>query len=83
MGFEIKINISEESPEGRKIREVMKSENISPEEVVQRSIRLYSMPSKTPAQELLGAFSSDEDAKVTDEALAAGKEITRMSLREF
>lgn len=81
MGFEIKININEESPEGRKIREIMASEEITPEEIVRRSLNLYVHKSVSPAMALWGAFSDPVDSVILDEAMEASRQAFRGTLK--
>lgn len=70
MGFDISnLHIDDNSPEGQNLRAIMSRDQVSPEEAIRRALRHPGVAKKTPAQELIGLFSSDEDAKLMDEVM--------------
>ncbi len=70
MAFDLHINIPENSPAGQAVRRVVVTENLTPEQAVRRILTDAAKgQAKTPAEEMWGAFSSDEDSAITDEAM--------------
>ncbi len=70
--YDIHLRIDQNTPEGRVIEQVVQSEHISPDEAVRNVLRQRA--GKTPAQAMLGAFSSAEDVKLIDEVMELARE---------
>jgi hypothetical protein len=75
MAFDIHLTIPEDSLAAQVVQRVVASEHITPEEAVTRILteaaKLHGK--KTPAEELIGAFSSPEDREVFDRAMESAK----------
>ena len=73
MAFEFRITIPENSPEEAFVLQVAAAEHITPEQAGHRlfieALKAHLTPNQTPAQKLLGAFSSDEDSEAIDRAI--------------
>jgi len=78
MALELHITIQEDSARWRAVRQVAETEHISPEQAAERlldeAVEAHLSGKKTPAQELIGAFSSPEDVAAIDAAMAAVRE---------
>lgn len=75
MTFDLHITIQDNSPAAHAVQNVAASHHITPEEAAMRLLteaaRTYGK--KTPADELIGAFSSTEDSAIIDAAMASAK----------
>jgi hypothetical protein len=69
MAFDFHFTIQEDSPEGRVVAVVISRDRVTPEEAVRSVLRGVAVGSTTPAEKMLGAFSSDEDSAILDEAM--------------
>lgn len=70
MHYEIEhLTIDEDSPEGRSLRFIMLRDGVDASEAVRRILRGPSAAQKTPAEEMLGIFSSAEDSAAMDAAM--------------
>jgi hypothetical protein len=59
-------------------------EGVTPEEAVRRLLRGSLPRAKTPAEELIGLFSRDEDAALIDEAMETARASRRIdAARDF
>jgi hypothetical protein len=71
MAFDLHITLSESSREVQIIQQVATQEHITPEQAATRLIiegaKLHGQ--KSPAEQMWGAFSSEEDSAITDEAM--------------
>jgi hypothetical protein len=67
MTYDIRLHIDQNTPEGRVIEQVIQAQHLSPEEAVRNVLRQRA--NKTPAEAMLGAFSSQEDAALMDEVM--------------
>lgn len=76
MTFDIVLHIDEDSQRGRVIQQMMAAQKITPEQAIEQIIDAgiltqQAMPSrnrgKTPAEMLLGLFSSAEDSALMDD----------------
>jgi hypothetical protein len=71
MAFDL--HIPENSQRGQAIQMIVAEQHITPEEalgkIVDDGLRATLNGKKTPAEEMWGAFSSDEDSAITDEAM--------------
>jgi len=74
MAFDLHITIPDNSVEANVLEAMVNRDHVTPEEVVRRALRQMVVPELTPAQELIGAFSSPEDAAVLDQAMASVRE---------
>jgi len=74
MAFDLHITVTENSLEAHVIQKVAEDSHISPEQAAQRlfeeAVRAHLEGEKTPAQNLIGAFSSEEGVAAIDEAMA-------------
>lgn len=67
MSFVIpELHIPDNSPEARAVERVMRDEQVGPDAAVRRILRSAADVS-TPAQRMIGLFSSDEDAALIDD----------------
>ncbi|HWD38027.1 MAG TPA: hypothetical protein VG944_04210 [Fimbriimonas sp.] len=71
MSFELHLSIEEDSPEARTIQLVAKTEHISNEQAAGRLLAeaVKYRSDKTPAEGMLGAFSSEEDVALMGEVM--------------
>lgn len=69
MAFDLHLSISESSPEGQNLQAIILRDRVTPEEAIRIVLRQPELVSKTPASRMIGAFSSDEDTAITDEAM--------------
>ena len=69
--YDIQLQIDVNTPEGRVIETVVRSQNVSPEEAVRTVLRQRAQ--KTPAESMLGAFSSEEDVALIDEVMGLAR----------
>ena len=70
MGFDIpNLHIDESSPEGKRVREIMDREGVTPEEAVRLGLR-HDEKEKTPAEAMIGMFSSPEDLAIFEDAMS-------------
>jgi hypothetical protein len=86
MAFDLHITISESSPAGQAVQRVANAEHITPEQAVTRILTEAAklQDQKTPAEMMLGAFSSDEDSAITDEAMKHVRAMRQTNaLRDF
>lgn len=71
MPFDLHISLPDQNPAVHAVQLLATTEQITPEEAATRLIiagaKLHGK--KTPAEEMLGAFSSDEDSAITDQAM--------------
>lgn len=87
MAFDL--HIPEESPRGMSIQMLVAEQHITPEQALERVIdaglRATPKGKKTPAEELIGAFSSPEDRAILDEAMVSAKAIRAQfdQIRDF
>jgi len=72
MAFEIHISVPDQSQVVTVLRQLAAAEHITTEQAAARLLieGARHHGKKTPAQELIGAFSSEEDAAAIDEAMA-------------
>jgi hypothetical protein len=70
--YDIHLQIDQDTPEGRVIDQVVQTQNVSPDEAVRSVLRQRA--GKTPAEAMLGAFSSDEDVALIDEVMALARD---------
>ena len=67
------LHIPEESQRGQSIQRIVTEQHLTPEEalmrIVDEGLRAALNGNRTPAEEMWGAFSSDEDSAITDEAM--------------
>ena len=68
MAFDLHISIPENSPAGQVIQRLSQSAHITPEQAVTQILAEVAAR-KTPAEEMWGAFSSDEDSALMDGVL--------------
>ena len=74
MSFDIpNLHIPDNSPEAKVIEFIISRDTVTPEEAIRTALRQSSLVAETPAQELLGAFSSPEDRACLDEAMSIVK----------
>lgn len=76
MSFDIVLHIAEDSPRGRAIQQMATAQKITPEQAIDQIIDagILTQPEmsshsrgKTPAEMLLGLFSTSEDSALMDE----------------
>jgi hypothetical protein len=70
--YDICLHIDQNTPEGRVIEQVVQAQQVSPEEAVRNVLRQRAK--KTPAEAMLGAFSSPEDSALIDEVMELARE---------
>ena len=69
MSFDIpQLHFADHSPEAQVVERVMQVEHLGPAEAVRYILR-NAAADETPAQRMIGLFSSDEDAAVMDEVM--------------
>jgi hypothetical protein len=77
MAFDLHITVPENSPAAHVVQQIAAAEHISPEQAATRLLteaaKLHGK--KTPAQELIGAFSSPEDRALMDDAMGFAKKM--------
>ena len=86
MSFDLHISIPEDSPIGQVVQHMVSTEHLTPVQAVTRMLtEAATQPiKKSPALEMLGAFSSDDDSAITDEAMKHVHEMrTSTRLRDF
>lgn len=86
MAFDLHITIPDNSPAAQVVQRVVASEHITPEQAVTRILTeaARQQGKKTPAEELIGAFSSPEDAAIIDAAMEHVRELRKTDqLRDF
>ena len=86
MSFDLHISIPENSPVGQVVQRMVSVEHVTPEQAVNRLLNAgVNQPAKkSPALEMLGAFSSDEDSAITDEAMEHVRTMRQTTqLRDF
>lgn len=71
MAFDLHLTIPENSPAGQVVQRLVLAEHVTPEQAVTRILTDAAKQhgKKTPAQELIGAFSSPEDVTMIDEGM--------------
>lgn len=69
MHFDLHITIADDSPEAHVVEAIISRDHVSAEEAIRRALRQLGAEERTPAEKMLGAFSSDEDSAVMDEAM--------------
>jgi hypothetical protein len=75
MPFDIQnLHIEQHSREGQKRQAIIQRDHVSPEEAIRRALRHPAVVDKTPGQELIGLFSSDEDRALIDEVMEMARE---------
>ena len=71
MPFDFHLHVREDSRQAQVIKTIAEQQHITPQEAAQRiweeAIQARTQP--TPAEELLGAFSSPEDREAVDAAM--------------
>ena len=70
--YDIHLEIDKNTPEGRVIEHVVQAQRVSPGEAVRNVLR--QLARKTPAEAMLGAFSSPEDLLLLDEVMELARE---------
>ena len=84
MAFDLHLIIPDNSPEGRVVAALVERDHVSPEEAVRRVLRDVAAPTKTPAEMMWGAFSSDEDSAIIDHAMTHVRALRETDqLRDF
>jgi len=84
MTFDLHIHIDDRSPESYALESIIRRDRVSPEEAVRRALRHPALAKRTPADEMIGAFSSPEDAAIIDEAMQSVHELRDTDrLRDF
>jgi len=82
MAFDLHIHIDSESLEANVVESIVRRDHVSPEEAVLRVLR--EKGALSPAQEMIGAFSSPEDLAIMDEAMQHVRELRASDqLRDF
>lgn len=73
MSYELHISIPENSPVGQIVQRMISAEQMTPEQALTSILTeaVKQRGKKTPAQELIGAFSSPEDVVMIDEGMEA------------
>jgi hypothetical protein len=71
-----KLQIDENTPEGRALKAIVRRDHVTPEEAVRKALRTLARP--TPAEEMIGAFSSPEDAALLDEAMEIARQARKI-----
>jgi hypothetical protein len=62
----------------------MSRDLVSPEEAVRRALRHPALAKRTPAEEMIGAFSSPEDVALIDEVMQSVHDLRETDrLRDF
>ena len=80
--YDIHLRIDQNTPEGRVIEQAVQAQHVSPDEAVRNVLRQRAK--KTPAEEMLGAFSSPEDAALIDEVMELARERRKADIpRDF
>ena len=73
MAFDLHLSIPENTPRWKAVQQVAAEQHITPEQAAERifdeATRAKLLGKKTPAQEMLGAFSSPEDVALMDEVM--------------
>jgi len=85
MNYDIaQLHITDNSPEAQAIETIVNRDHVSPEEAVRRALRHPALAKPTPAEEMIGAFSSPEDMAIIDEAMQYVQELRESDrLRDF
>ena len=75
MPFDIpNLHIEQNSREGQNLQAIIQRDHVSPEEAIRRALRNPAVALKTPGQEMIGLFSSDEDRALMDEVMELARE---------
>lgn len=75
MHYEIEhLSIDENSVEGKNLKLIMNRDGVDACEAVRRVLRNLASGPKSPAEELIGLFSSEEDSQNMDKAMELVKE---------
>jgi len=81
--LELHFSIPENSPEAILVHKVATEQRVSPhvaaQQLLTEAVRAHMESEKSPGERLMGAFSSDEDARIMDEAM----EVVRVHRAEF
>jgi len=86
MAFEFHLHIREDSRQAEVLQTMARQQHITPEEVAQQLLEqaIEAKIQPSPTEQMWGAFSSDEDSAITDEAM---KHVTALRqtdhLRDF
>lgn len=86
MSFDLHLTLPDHSPAAQAIQRVSVMAHISPEQAAAQLLDEAAKrhDEKTPAEELIGAFSSDEDSAVIDAAMKHVQELRQGDrLRDF
>jgi hypothetical protein len=77
MSFDLRISIPDDSPAGKVVQRMVSADHVTPEQAVTRILNDAAtlQGAKTPAQELIGAFSSPEDVAMIDEGMETAKRL--------
>jgi len=68
MGFDVHLNISDNTPEGRAVAAIVERDQVSPEEAVRQILR-NAGDRRSPAERMIGLFSNDEDSATIDQVM--------------
>ena len=75
MPFDIpNLHIEQNSREGQNLQAIIERDHVTPEEAIRRALRHPALVQKTPGQEMIGLFSSDEDRALMDEVMELARE---------
>lgn len=69
MGFKVELDIPDDSPQGRAIKKIAESEQVSLNEAAGRYFE-EQRPLETPQSPMWGLFSSDEDQELLDQIVS-------------
>ena len=84
MVFDIHVHIDSQSLEGHVLESIVNRENVSPEEAILTGLRHPALAQRTPAEDMIGAFSRPEDAAAIDDAMQYVRELRATDqLRDF
>ena len=77
MAFDLHLSIPESSPMGQAVQRLVLIENVTPEQAVTQMLTEAARHRArlTPAEELIGAFSSPEDVILIDEAMDTARRL--------
>jgi len=75
--FDLHITIPDNSPAGQAVQRIVSTEHLTPEQAVTRMLTEAARRhgKKTPAEELIGAFSSLEDAAMIDDTMESARRL--------
>lgn len=85
MAFDFHFHIPDNSDQGQAIQRMADEQHITPEEAAARLLeeaaRLHLH--RSPAAQLMGAFSSEEDHELLEDAMSFAKRNRQADLRDF